>query len=850
MKIHGAAFVLVLLAQGANGRKLKSAPQKSARRKLKVMTPGPKLNALVPKRFPFAHHLNGFRRLEEEQERCDAAFTKCLSNEGCKECFDGMNEEDIDWANVDPYTPCDDIMNLLTKNDYCRAAGENQETKEMFCATFNGCVVWDEDDWDESSEDMLECSVLELCEWDGMHPSFVGDGICHDYECYNTEACGYDGGDCCEGSCSKGEDTCGTDGYYCRDPDDKDCDSTLSWECSSSEEEGEWEQTTSIEPEYLTCNPDEALIFVHKYDSWGDGWDDTYLRFTLDDKEIYAETLKDGKEGRDSVCLRQGCYQASANGGVWGNEVSWEVHTEMAGPPLAFGGAPSKCQFSVKGNYCHNTCNTMVVEEDLRKEDKDVTTYEQLQSCIADSCSIQFGLCLDDPACSPCLNDDNNSYCGTVGNFNSLVDCSMCHCLEDKPPFCEEHDGWRHDHYNGRGQHGPHGGRGSNKGGGREWHEGHGDHEGGWSTKSSNAGSCNPEQTRDGGNALLQYSECAQIDEVSMLITDWNENNFGPLDDFEACAHAFTNEKNHGGKQASDCMRLLASIPETRFDERSDISAIGEGVYKRGEDFCDCAQSANTKAPSCDSFIHFKVLLHETLDACMALDEIDCAAWSQFVTPCKDSMVSKFGSADFKNQEHCDYVEEGCGGAGVFPAFRRLDCGGEISKSAWDFYANYEKTCKKESSSTTSSYSKPSYSSPSSSSSSSSSSYNSPSSSNVATATYSNNGPPKEAPVSEPSETKKQEYVPYSKSELSADNGGHKKHHHVRNFFIVTGVLGVCFVVYKRRQAQNSFDYQRYRRQRNYQNDQGDLYNNLTGRNSGSSFEPPTLPPTPSEGFS
>ena len=35
---------------------------------------------------------------------------------------------------------------------------------------------------------------------------------------YNTEACGWDGGDCCECDCEDGEADCGVAGYACKDP--------------------------------------------------------------------------------------------------------------------------------------------------------------------------------------------------------------------------------------------------------------------------------------------------------------------------------------------------------------------------------------------------------------------------------------------------------------------------------------------------------------------------------------------------------------------------------------------------------------------------------------------------------
>ncbi len=48
------------------------------------------------------------------------------------------------------------------------------------------------------------------------------DGKCDDFGDSNTKACQYDGGDCCESTCkSTNEHNCGEAGYTCRDPHGK-----------------------------------------------------------------------------------------------------------------------------------------------------------------------------------------------------------------------------------------------------------------------------------------------------------------------------------------------------------------------------------------------------------------------------------------------------------------------------------------------------------------------------------------------------------------------------------------------------------------------------------------------------
>jgi hypothetical protein len=81
-----------------------------------------------------------------------------------------------------------------------------------------------------------------------------------------------------------------------------------------------------------------------------------------------------------------------------------------------------------------------------------------------------------------------------------------------------------------------------------------------------------------------------------------------------------------------------------------------------------------------------------------------------------------------------------------------------------------------------------------------------------------------------------------SKSSTNNDKKKKKKSHFFRNFILVCLVGGGGYYYYKRR--SNAFNFVRYRRTRNFDFESGEseMYSSL---NESSSFQPPTLPPTP-----
>jgi hypothetical protein len=375
---------------------------------------------------------------------------------------------------------------------------------------------------------------------------------------------------------------------------------------------------------------------------------------------------------------------------------------------------------------------------------------------------------------------------------------------------------------------------------------------------------CTPRETIDGTSAIMNYSSCANLDSVSLLITEFDQNNFGQLDSFETCAHSFKDEENHGGRTALSCMQILKNtitnpiVVDKKDAPKEAISALAKNLYDNAGDFCDCTKKASDACPLCPSFMNFKTILYESKDACESLDAIDCDSWNEFWKPCNNNLKSGYPNwSEFTDKDQCDFVKAGCGNVGPFPAFRRLDCEEEVPDEAWTFYKQFAKKCLKGSDGIAPTE-PPSPTTPT-----------TPAPKPVPDEPKPTPNPapvPKPAPVPVPTPTDPGDrptpkpyiptdddnstpYVPSSDDEEKSKN----KSHWFRNMFVFSVLAGLGYYVYKKR--FDGFNFMQYRRRafgRRAGFDYGmvsssgvgesEMYGNL---NSSTTFEPPTLPPTP-----
>jgi hypothetical protein len=442
----------------------------------------------------------------EDDTTCDKAFYECLDDDACTDCFTALKLFDIDWTGVTVDTDCSVVLKALSDAAVCEEVGTNPNSQQgkVFCETFHTCVVFDDEEDDDSNA--IDCDKLDKCEWEGKRDSLVGDGVCHDRfmgGCYNSKVCQYDGGDCCQDTCKTAKSSylkCGSDGYMCRDPDSRNCDPTVTLKCPASK----YDDDDTLKP---TCSSTQRLYRVEMKDSFGDGWDET--KITISDKETkkiaFLGELKEGAEGLEYVCLSATpvCYSVVVAGGSWGRESSWDISAAAPGSPtIAAGGGLMNCDFPVGGATCENTC--MGRSSRTPTADDDYTGLHKMETCINEKCVIQKQACLDDPLCKLCVVEEVPDACFDVPSFKAVTDCATCKCLESQltNAFCDKKlapgvlpvpD---------------------DKGGSAEHRE----------------EKCSPMEVIAGGTAILEFANCMRDYGINdMLMDEYDQNNFGEL---------------------------------------------------------------------------------------------------------------------------------------------------------------------------------------------------------------------------------------------------------------------------------------------------------------------------------
>ena len=121
-------------------------------------------------------------------------------------------------------------------------------------------------------------------------------------------------------------------------------------------------------------------LFIHMFDSFGDGWNGNEI--TLNDQSF---TLLAGYEATETVCvdLTAECIEVTCDGGLWQSEVSWVI-VDSDGNELLSGGAPFADIFG--GDDCGTVYGCL---------DITALNYNELANTDDGSCLYPVAGCMD-----------------------------------------------------------------------------------------------------------------------------------------------------------------------------------------------------------------------------------------------------------------------------------------------------------------------------------------------------------------------------------------------------------------------------------------------------------------------
>ena len=154
-------------------------------------------------------------------------------------------------------------------------------------------------------------------------------------------------------------------------------------------------------------------LTLNMTDSYGDGWNgNVWNMYDLAGTVVASGTLLSGTTGTEVLCIPDGCYTLSCDGGAWQAEVSWTL-TDTSGAVVSSGGAPGVQNLNLNST-CASGCTDLFA-----------SNYDPL--AVFDDGTCLFPGCLDPLA----LN-----YCATC-NVNDSTSCvyPVCNTLDFSDDF-------------------------------------------------------------------------------------------------------------------------------------------------------------------------------------------------------------------------------------------------------------------------------------------------------------------------------------------------------------------------------------------------------------------------------
>ena len=236
------------------------------------------------------------------------------------------------------------------------------------------------------------------------NPSSSGDGYCDDSN--NTEACDYDGGDCCESTCTDGpEYQC--DGNFVGNP----CNFDECFDPSGNNDACGGSTTGGGTDGGDTCSDSEITFSL--IDQYNDGFEGT---LTFNGTEMTGNT-----GDTFTFCLSDGDYTYTYSCSEWCTEHQWTI-SDANGNSIANGfgsnGPEQTLVFTVGGDdVCGDEC----------------PDGRYFNGSVCYSCSY----CLNTDDDSSCGSDTGNDCCGACGG-SATFDCGSDDGADGGEGSCED----------------------------------------------------------------------------------------------------------------------------------------------------------------------------------------------------------------------------------------------------------------------------------------------------------------------------------------------------------------------------------------------------------------------------
>ena len=176
-----------------------------------------------------------------------------------------------------------------------------------------------------------------------------------------------------------------------------------------------------------TAACEDNTLIVDMYDSYGDGWNGNMLSFWDDlGNLVESVTVATGTYGQESICLADGAYDVTCDGGSFQGEVSWDVSDDM-GNVLLSGGAPFSGSLGLPAIYGCTDWTATNYDENANTDDGSCVYMDGPWGLTADANGAVVDVAWHDPADVPPIVQYHDDVLQNAFYFYDTYDLGYAH---------------------------------------------------------------------------------------------------------------------------------------------------------------------------------------------------------------------------------------------------------------------------------------------------------------------------------------------------------------------------------------------------------------------------------------